>query len=64
MEGESHESDLQVPDISADQIDADIFNGPSTPVPPGYTMLGRLHAVGYMRGLMEAVTDDSQNANV
>jgi len=24
----------------------------------GYTMMGRLFAVGYMRGLIEAVTDE------
>ncbi|MEC7564455.1 MAG: mannonate dehydratase [Planctomycetota bacterium] len=30
---------------------------------PGYTQLGRLHAWGYMRGLMDAVSDDCSDAS-
>jgi mannonate dehydratase len=59
LEGEVFETNISVPAIPIDQIDAETFNGPDTPVPPGYTMLGRLYAVGYMRGLIEAVTHRS-----
>lgn len=60
LEGEVFETNITVPAIPIDQIDADTFNGPDTPVPPGYTMLGRLYAVGYMRGLIEAVTNSEE----
>jgi len=57
LEGEQPDADLSVPTIPADQVNADTFNGSDVPVQPGYTMLGRLYAVGYMRGLIEAVAN-------
>lgn len=40
------------------QITLNTYNAPDGPAPAGYTMLGRLFAVGYMRGLIEAATHD------
>jgi mannonate dehydratase len=56
LAGETTEAEIEVPEISDDLIDADTFNGADTPVSPGYAMRGRLFAVGYMRGLMDAIT--------
>jgi mannonate dehydratase len=54
LEGENPDMELDYTLPPREQIDVDTFNGPDVSVPPGYTMLGRLYAVGYMRGLMEA----------
>ena len=55
LEGETASATVQVPFRGAGEITIDTHNGPDVPVPPGYTMLGRLFAVGYMRGLIEAL---------
>ena len=57
LEGESAdlESTAPPPHDSEIAVDVNTYNGPDIPVPPGYTMLGRLYAVGYMRGLIHAV---------
>lgn len=54
MAGETIDDMIDAEAIAYADITADTFNGPDTPVQPGYTMLGRLFAVGYMRGLIDA----------
>ncbi|MAE65366.1 MAG: mannonate dehydratase [Phycisphaeraceae bacterium] len=56
LAGEAPDMGMDFTQPPTSQIDADTFNGPDVPVPPGYTMLGRLYAVGYMRGLIEAAS--------
>jgi len=54
LAGEETADEIDVGDLSDEFINADIFNGPDIPIPPGYAMRGRLFAVGYMRGLIDA----------
>ena len=56
LAGETTESTVDVPEIPDDAITADTFNGMDIPIPPGYAMRGRLFAVGYMRGLIDATS--------
>ena len=57
-----HTGDIVGPKIPSDQITVDTFNGTDIPVPPGYTMMGRLFAVGYMRGLMHGAEESLSHA--
>ena len=54
LAGETAAGPMAVAQPLPEKIDVDTFNGPDVAVSPGYTTLGRLYAVGYMRGLMEA----------
>lgn len=55
LAGETTQDMIELLEMPEDQITADTYNGPDTPVPPGYAMRGRLYAIGYMRGLMDAI---------
>ena len=54
LAGETTMDEIEVNTVAENGIDADTYNGPDVPIPPGYAMRGRLFAVGYMRGLMDA----------
>ena len=54
LAGEEAWADFQPEALPEEEITVDTFNGPEGPVSAGYTMLGRLFAVGYMKGLIEA----------
>ncbi len=54
LAGESTVDAIDVGVLPPAAITPDTYNGPDIPVPPGYAMMGRLFAVGYMRGLIDA----------
>lgn len=54
LEGDEGSEDVSFVLPPADRINVDTFNGPNVVPSPGYTMAGRLFAVGYLRGLIEA----------
>ncbi len=54
LEGEEAWADFQAEAVPEEEITVDTFNASEGPVSAGYTMLGRLFAVGYMKGLIEA----------
>ena len=54
LAGERPADDLLVPTVEHDRITTETYNPSDGPAPPGYTMLGRLHAIGYTQGLIEA----------
>lgn len=54
LAGESTASTIDYGGLDAEAITPDTYNGADIPVPPGYAMMGRLFAVGYMRGLIDA----------
>ena len=54
LAGEEALADFQAEAIPEEEITVDTYNATERPVSAGYTMLGRLFAVGYMKGLIEA----------
>ena len=55
LEGEENTAPLTVPEGPRGEVAWDTYNSADAPVPAGYSMMGRLYAVGYMRGLNESV---------
>ena len=56
--GETHESLLAPRQVDPAKVTIDTYNRSHGSASAGYTMMGRLFAVGYMRGLIEAVTHE------
>lgn len=54
LAGETTAATIDDGALGANEITPDTYNGPDIPIPPGYAMMGRLFAVGYMRGLIDA----------
>lgn len=54
LAGETTVGSIELHEVPDEEITADTYNGAEVPVWPGYAMRGRLFAVGYMRGLMDA----------